>query len=86
MSQAIDMAVLRKVLAGTENMVEFYNGEGEKKRLQNEALAAAGLKPLHDDWLLSHSAKMAAEKRTEVACLTAVIAFLEGESVQAEAA
>lgn len=85
MTTNIDMTILRDVLAGAETMVAYYS-KGEEKIRQNEALKAAGLKPMHSESSLQWDVDQAAKKRREAECLRAVIAFLEGESARAEAA
>ena len=81
---SVDLDVLRAILAGAESMAAYY-GKGEDKDLQNAALKAAGLPPLHSERELEWDRQQAAQKRREVECLKAVIAHFDGEA-RAEAA
>lgn len=84
MIDAIDMDVLREILAQTESMRAYYE-RSEEKVAQNAAMAAAGLPPLHGESQLKWDRDAAAKKQREIVCLKAVIAHLGGD-LQAEAA
>ena len=76
MTQAIDIAALRSALAHSENMVEYY-GQAEKKRAENDAMRAAGLKPLHSESMFKWDLENRDRFARQAEALKAVIAALE---------
>lgn len=80
----VDPTTLRELRAHHENMVAYY-GEADTKALQNTALKAAGLAPIHNERQIEWDRGCEAKHRRFVEAIDAVIAYAHG-APKAEAA
>ncbi len=74
----IDLDTLREMLASAERMIPYYAEQVAKEKTQNAAMVAAGLEPMHSDFIVKlHEENVAREVR-QANALRYVITYHEG--------